>query len=59
MGIFYDWGDSRMHTIPENIDKYQFYKAVLIVIDAVKTFGKQPATAAEAREILGLKPLVR
>ena len=28
-------------------------------VDAVKTFGKQPATAAEAREILGLKPLVR
>ncbi len=25
--------------IPENIDKYQFYKAVLIVIDAVKTFA--------------------
>ncbi len=25
--------------IPENIDKYQFYKAVLIVIEAVKTFA--------------------
>lgn len=24
--------------VPENIDKYQFYKAVLIVIDAVKTY---------------------
>lgn len=27
--------------IPENIDKYHFYKAVLIVIDAVKTFAKR------------------
>ena len=25
--------------VPENIDKYQFYKAVLIVIDAVKTYA--------------------
>ena len=28
-------------------------------VDAVKLFGKQPATPAEAREILGIKPLVR
>lgn len=28
-------------------------------VDAVNVYGKQPATAAEAREILGLKPLVR
>lgn len=28
-------------------------------VDAVKVFGKQPATPAEAREILGIKPLVR
>lgn len=28
-------------------------------IDAIKVFGKEPATSAEAREILGLKPLVR
>ena len=27
--------------IPGNIDKYQFYKAVLIVIDAVKTFARR------------------
>lgn len=27
--------------IPENIDKYQFYKAVLIVIEAVKTFANR------------------
>ena len=25
--------------VPENMDKYQFYKAVLIVIDAVKTYA--------------------
>lgn len=29
MGIFYDWGDSRMHTIPENIDKSEMYKVNL------------------------------
>ena len=28
-------------------------------VKAVETFGKKPATAAEAREILGIKPLVR
>ena len=28
-------------------------------VDAVKTFGKEPATSAESREILGIKPLVR
>ena len=28
-------------------------------VQAVKLFGKEPATPAEAREILGLKPLVR
>lgn len=27
--------------MPENIDKYQFYKAVLIVINAVKTFANR------------------
>ena len=27
--------------MPENIDKYQFYKAVLIVIEAVKTFANR------------------
>lgn len=26
-------------------------------IDAIKTFGKEPATSSEAREILGIKPL--
>lgn len=28
-------------------------------VNAVKVFGRQPATPAEAREILGIKPLVR
>jgi 3-keto-5-aminohexanoate cleavage enzyme len=28
-------------------------------VKAVETFGKKPATPAEAREILGIKPLVR
>ena len=28
-------------------------------VQAVKTFGNEPATPAEAREILGIKPLVR
>ena len=28
-------------------------------VKAVETFGKKPATSAEAREILGIKPLVR
>lgn len=27
--------------VPENIDKYQFYKAVLIVIEAVKTYANR------------------
>lgn len=27
--------------VPENIDKYQFYKSVLIVIEAVKTYAKR------------------
>jgi len=33
--------------VPENIDKYQFYKAVLIVIDAVKTFANRYAALAK------------
>lgn len=28
-------------------------------VKAVKLFGNEPATPAEAREILGIKPLVR
>ncbi len=29
MCIFYDWGDSRMHTIPKDIDKSEMYKVNL------------------------------
>ena len=28
-------------------------------VQAVKVFGREPATPAEAREILGIKPLAR
>lgn len=28
-------------------------------VKAVETFGKKPATSAQAREILGIQPLVR
>jgi formate C-acetyltransferase len=46
-------------TITENIDKYQFYKAVLIVIDAVKTYAERfsrlaKEKAAELAEPAGL-----
>ena len=32
--------------VPENIDKYQFYKSVLIVIAAVRTFAKRYSSLA-------------
>lgn len=35
--------------VPENIDKYQFYKAVLIVIDTVKTFAKRFSDLAKEK----------
>ncbi len=35
--------------VPENIDKYQFYKSVLIVIDAVKTFAKRFSDLAKEK----------
>lgn len=34
-------------TVPENIGKYHFYRAVLIVIDAVKTFANRYAQLAK------------
>ncbi len=34
-------------TIPESLDKYQFYKAVLIMIDAVKTFAERFSALAK------------
>ncbi len=35
--------------VPENIDKYQFYNAVLIVIEAVKTFAKRFSDLAKEK----------
>lgn len=35
--------------VPENIDKYQFYKAVLIVIEAVKTYANRFAILAKEK----------
>ena len=37
--------------IPENIDKYQFYKAVLIVIEAVHTFAKRFSALAKEKSM--------
>ena len=36
-------------TAPESINKYQFYKAVLIVIEAVKAFAERYAALAEEK----------
>lgn len=38
--------------VPENIDKYQFYKAVLIVIEAVHTFAKRFSALAKEKAML-------
>lgn len=35
--------------VPENIDKYQFYKAVLLVIEAVHTFAKRFSALAKEK----------
>jgi len=35
--------------VPENIDKYQFYKAVLMVIEAVHTFAKRFSALAKEK----------
>lgn len=35
--------------VPENIDKYQFYKAVLLVIEAVHTFTKRFSALAKEK----------
>ncbi|MBP2098453.1 glycyl radical protein [Enterococcus rivorum] len=34
-------------TVPESIDKYHFYNAILIVLDAVKTYAERFATLAK------------
>lgn len=38
--------------VPENIDKYQFYKAVLMVIEAVHTFAKRFSALAKEKAML-------
>ena len=45
----------------ENGNKVMATNQMLVqrAVEAVKTFGNQPATPAEAREILGIKPLAR
>ena len=40
--------------VPENIDKYQFYKAVLMVIEAVHTFAKR-FSAKEKEKAMSLE----
>ena len=35
--------------VPENLNKYQFYNAVLIVIEAVKTFAKRFSVLAKRK----------
>lgn len=39
-------------TVPENIDKYQFYKAVLIVIEAVKIYAERFSALAKEKAAL-------
>lgn len=39
--------DSLDMTVPENVDKYVFYKSVLIVIEAVRTFALRYSRLAE------------
>ena len=43
-------------TEPESIDKYQFYKAVLIVIDAVKGFAERFAALAREKAAAAEEP---
>ena len=43
--------------IPENIDKYQFYKAVIITIEAVRTFAQRfsDLAATKAQQVEGTR----
>ena len=43
-------------TEPESIDKYQFYKAVLIVIDSVKKFASRYAALAREKALASEEP---
>ena len=53
--------DNVVYGFDENGKKIMATNQMLVqrAVEAVKVFGKQPATPAEAREILGIKPLVR
>ena len=53
--------DNVVYGKDENGQKIMATNKMLVerAVKAVETFGKKPATSAEAREILGIKPLVR
>ena len=53
--------DNVVYGYDENGKKIMATNPMLVerAVQAVKVFGKTPATSAEAREILGIKPLVR
>ena len=53
--------DNVVYGRDENGQKIMATNKMLVerAVKAVETFGKKPATSAEAREILGIKPLVR
>lgn len=53
--------DNVVYGKDENGQKIMATNQMLVerAVKAVETFGKKPATSAEAREILGIKPLVR
>ena len=53
--------DNVIYGFDENGEKIIATNEMLVkrAAEAIRLFGKQPATSAEAREILSLKPLVR
>ena len=53
--------DNVVYGYDKNGEKIMATNQMLVAraVKAVRTFGKEPATPAEAREILGIKPLVR
>ena len=53
--------DNVVYGYDKNGEKIMATNQMLVAraVEAVRTFGKEPATPAEAREILGIKPLVR
>lgn len=52
---------AHLHMRDENAKGTKASNVMLVkrAVRVVKEFGKTPATSAEAREILGIKPLVR